>query len=113
MSPTKLLRVLVFMSGLASAGLVSAADISLPDFVVWSNADNSNTGIRVEVAPGYLVNPGSCSNTDSYFVLTTLSEQTQSRTLAVLLAAKALGRSVTVRVIGCEANRPAIVGAYF
>ena len=59
------------------------------------------------------VNPGACTDPDSHFVLSTLSQQAQSGTLAVLLIAKAVGRAVNVRVLGSEPSRPAIVGAYF
>jgi len=111
-SMMKRARACALLSSLACAGLASADDVSLPDVVVWSNIDNGTNVIRVTTSGG-VVNPASCTNPDSYLVLTTLSQQTQSRTLAVLLTAKAMGRPVSVRVIGCESNRPAIVGAFF
>jgi len=88
----------------------ASVDLVIVEPVVWSNADNA---IRVTTPNQAIANNWACPNPDSYYVLTTMSQQAQSRTLAVLLAAKAMGKPVTVRLDGCESGRPAIVSAYF
>jgi len=97
--------VLLAASGTAWS---AALDLPLTDPVIWSNA-----GTAIRVGMPNIVNNWACTDPDSYFVQSTLSQQVQSRILAVLLTAKALGRPVTVRLDGCESNRPAITAAFF
>jgi hypothetical protein len=93
-----------------------ATDIVLTDPVVWSNTGHGDPP-RITTPNAAIVNPSNCNDTgrppDSYFVASTLTQQAQSRLLAVLPSAKASGRSVSVRLSGCEQGRPAVVLAYF
>lgn len=93
---------------LTSTNITEAAGVwvDISDFHLWSNTYEYDI-IRVEVVSGYQ-NPSSCSQPDSYMVLTTLSESSKQRIYSTLLAAKMANRGVRLRVDGCQGDRPAI-----
>lgn len=110
----KLVRQLAVASIILYSASSSAAsqDIVLNNIEVWSNA-NGNNIIRV-MSPGQpIVNNWGCSDPDSYMVLSSIAKEAQARIYATLLAAKAMGKPITIRVEGCEFSRPAILNVNF
>ena len=108
----KIISAIILQLGCVFTAHAVESDIPLTDPVIWSNA-GAGEAIRVTTPGRPIINNWGCSDPDSYFVLITLPQQAQSRIFAVLLAAKASGKQVTVRVSGCQAGRPAIISAYF
>jgi hypothetical protein len=80
--------------------------VDISDFHLWSNT-YENDIIRIQVPSGYQ-NPSSCSEPDSYMVLTTLSEYSKQRIYSTLLAAKMANRPVRLWVDGCLNDRPTV-----
>ncbi|RZI81336.1 MAG: hypothetical protein EOP38_19645 [Rubrivivax sp.] len=91
----------------------SAADLDvvLAAPVVWANSDASNTSIRITTPNQVVPNNWGCTDIDSYMVKSSLPQAVQNRIFSILTLAKATNVPVTIRVDGCEAGRPAIVGA--
>ena len=106
--------VFLALSGVLSAHTAIAAevDVTLNDPVVWSNI-GVNNNVRVTTPGVAVVNPAACVDPDSYIVSSALSAPLQSRLLAVLLAAKAAGRTVVIRIDGCEQGRLSITSARY
>ena len=109
----RFLKLVLFLVAVGSCATVSAVeqDVVLNDIHVWSNA-GGNDVVRVTTPSQSVVNPSGCSDTDSYMVLSTLAKETTARIYSTLLTAKALGQAVTVRLSGCELNRPAITSVF-
>lgn len=87
-------------------------DIAVSNFQVWSNVGANNVA-RVTTPGTTVVNPSGCTDTDSYMVSSSLPKDAQARIFAILAVARSTGGSVTLRVSGCENNRPAIQTAYY
>jgi len=103
----KKLLFLVICVTLAQNARAAGEWVDLTDFYLWSNTYLLDI-IRVQVG-GTVQNPSGCSDSDSYMVLTTLSEEAKQRIYSTLLAAKLAGRPVRLRIDGCESNKPAII----
>ncbi|WP_166636732.1 hypothetical protein [Cognatilysobacter terrigena] len=103
-----LLAVLALGTAPAYAAL---QEVSVTNPTVW--ATTGSNVIRVITPNVNVVNADGCSDPDSYMVLQTLPRDAQMRIYALLLTAKVNSKSMTLRVSGCESNRPAIIDAYF
>lgn len=95
-----------------TVGAQSTSDVVLSNFVVWSDTEGNGI-IRVTAPNQTIVNNWGCTDPDSYMALATLTKEAQSRLYATLLTAKALGKPITLRLGGCQSNRPAIMNVYF
>lgn len=102
----KLFCLAMCVAVVQNAGAASAW-VTVANYQLWSNFYLGNI-IRVEVG-GTVENPAGCSNPDSYMVLTTLPDEVRQRMYSTLLAATLAGRSVRLRVHGCETDRPAVI----
>lgn len=98
----------VFFVATSSA---TSRDVLLNNIRVWSNAGGNNI-IRVTTPGELIVNDWDCLDPDSYMVLSTMAKEAQTRIYAALLTARVTGSPITVRIDGCESNRPAIVSVY-
>lgn len=103
----KKLILLAMCVAVAQNARASSAWVTVTDYQLWSNFYLGSV-IRVEVS-GTVENPAGCSNPDSYMVLATLPEAVKQRMYSTLLAATLAGRSVRMRVHGCETDRPAVI----
>jgi hypothetical protein len=103
-----LLSIAAFPLCIAYAPAASAEWAMLPAyFSIWSGAYDADV-IRIGGVSASITNPAGCADPDSYMVRTTLTKETKARIYATLLLAKAIGKSVTIWVNGCESARPAI-----
>lgn len=84
----------------------TASEVVLDKFQLWSTT-NGDDLIRV-IPTGTAVVANGCSDPDSYFVKSTLSETVKDRIYNTLLSAKLSKQAVTIKLSGCETNRPAI-----
>ncbi len=100
----KIITAILFFCSLS---VKADAVIDIPDFQLWSTTNGTDI-VRV-IPNGVAVSAQGCSDPDSYMVKSTLSAASISRIYATLLAAKMASKPVTIVVIGCETNRPAIV----
>ena len=107
------LRAILFftMACCCATAFAVEQDVVLSGIHIWSNA-GGNDVVRVTTPGQSVVNSFGCSDADSYMVLSTLTKETTARIYSTLLTAKALGEPVTVRLSGCELNRPAIVSVF-
>ncbi|PCH65672.1 MAG: hypothetical protein COC04_01305 [Gammaproteobacteria bacterium] len=96
--------VLVFQF---SGSAMAEGTFEIENFEVWSNTTADLDQIRITGAT--MNNPDGCTDTDSYMVDTTLSEEVRGRIYSTLLAAVMASRKVRVTVDGCIINRPKIV----
>ena len=106
----KLLKSLAVLSlVLYPAAVSSAEDIALSgnNMGIWTSGNGEDI-IRV-TTPDKIVNNWGCTDPDSYIVRSTSVTQVKERIYATLLSAKAHGMSLTIRVQGCESDRPAIL----
>ena len=105
----KKLLVLAMCLAVAQNARAAGVWVDVSDYRLWSNFYLGNV-IRLETS-GTIQNPAGCSNPDSYMVLTTLTEEVRQRIYSTLLAATLAGRTVRLRVDGCETDRPAVISA--
>jgi hypothetical protein len=105
-------RALVVLLALGTVpAYAGVQEVSVTNPTVW--ATTGSNVIRVITPNVSVVNADGCSDPDSYMVLQALPRDAQMRIYALLLTAKVNAKPVTLRISGCESNRPAIIDAYF
>ncbi|QNM98403.1 hypothetical protein [Chitinimonas koreensis] len=104
--------IVLLLSLVPFAAHAAEQDIAVSNFQVWGNVGANNV-VRVTTPGTTVANPSGCSDTDSYMVASTLPKDAQARIFAILVVARSAGAAVTLRISGCENNRPAIQTAYY
>lgn len=100
--------VLWFLSFASSSVFASGNHyITFSNFDLWSNTYLDPT-IRIDDKDGEQ-NPGDCTDPDTYFVATSISQEAQNRIYSTLLAAKLSSKPVTAILNDCLSNRPRII----
>ncbi len=108
---TKIVHILAATVLSLHAAAASAQWAQLSSFQLWSTTYGDEK-IRVVPVGVAVFNPSACPEPDSYFVPTTLPQESQRRIFATLLTAKTMARNAIVYLNGCESGRPALVTAY-
>jgi hypothetical protein len=112
MRPSKLLASFIFATASFCNVVHAEVDLQLTDFKVWAIGSEKNIRVTLTSSVSPANNPAGCTDPDSFFVLSTMAAETQSRIYATLLAARIAEKPVWIRINGCELNRPAIIAAY-
>lgn len=88
-------KMLLMACAISFNSIAYSANTTVTAFELWSS-NYAETGARILLTSGTIINPSGCANADSYFVSTTLSVALQNRIYSTLLMAKALDRTVTL-----------------
>lgn len=94
-----------FLIALISTNAFAGQFVTISNFKLWATTYGDDA---IRITDATVVNPSSCSDPDSYFVLKTLTTQEKNRIYSTLLAAVSANKPVEIWVDGCEGNRPAI-----
>ncbi|MBQ4831574.1 hypothetical protein J8L84_20050 [Alteromonas sp. MMG017] len=101
-------KLILLLTLFSSFSYANFAEVEISTFQLWSTTRGLNIIRVIPTNSGSLSNPGNCTTLDSYMVRRSLTEEEKSRMYSTLLAAKMAGISVSLEIMGCEENRPAI-----